>query len=169
MRTEFLEDDMAENLVRSQAFLGSKDTQGGRLRLWEERPNWRHLASGYEGDAYVYNNSVIKTFNTKSSPLRNCVPGITPNIRWPTEIQTSLLLDGGLASGRDGSIRDNSDFVPIQDFFLNFEIDGSLCKWHMVSPLLESGTLPNWQRGCENRRYHTGSSIQDFGFRSNVS
>lgn len=141
-RTEFLDDaDVTKQLVPSQMFLGPEDTHGDRLRLWQERANWRHLGNGYEGDVYLYNNSVIKTFNTKSSPLRNCVPGIAPGIRWPTEIQASLLLDGHVSSEKSVPVPDESDFVPIHDLFLSLEEDGTHGRWHMVSPFLESGDL----------------------------
>ncbi|KAM0286503.1 hypothetical protein ACHAQH_000930 [Verticillium albo-atrum] len=131
-----------------EALLSRKGWQGevvediDRARLLSNRPRWKHLGGGHEGDVFLFNNSIIKVFNEESSPLRNCVPG-TPETRWPTEIPATLLL-GGL-DRESLSLHEEGDpfrsmFVPVKDYFLASPRDHEPPKWHFVTPFLRAGT-----------------------------
>lgn len=121
-----------------------------RRLLLDSRPQWSKLGSGYEGDAFVFNGTVIKVFKPERSPLRNCVPGITTSkLAWPPEIPVSLLL-GGLA--QEPTTPDDAHFVPILDYFLQATAeDGNSGEWHLVTPFLASGTLDHL---AERLRHH---------------
>lgn len=121
----------------------------GRSDIWQHREDWTPLGSGFEGDTFLYKNSVIKTFKTIQSPLRNCLPAdISPALapterRWPSEIPASMLL-GGLAAGGQNegqAVPDHVDFVPVRDFFLAPVSEAGTATWHLVSPFLPSGHL----------------------------
>lgn len=122
--------------------LGSSD-------VWQHREDWTPLGSGFEGDTFLYKNSVIKTFKTIQSPPRNCLPAnISPALaptqrRWPSEIPASLLL-GGLATGEPQggqAVPDHVDFVPVRAIFLAPAPAAGPATWHLVSPFLRSGHL----------------------------
>ncbi|KAM0325770.1 hypothetical protein ACHAQA_007071 [Verticillium albo-atrum] len=111
-----------------------------RATLLVNRPHWKRLGRGHEGDVFLFNNSVVKVYREDNSPLRNCVPG-KPGMRWPTEIPATLLL-GGLEQER---LHDDGDpfrsmFVPVQDYFLASIQDHQPPKWHFVTPFLRAGT-----------------------------
>lgn len=135
---------------RWQLRAGDQDAE--RQALLQNRAQWKSLGSGYEGDTFAYNSSVIKVFKPGRSPLRNCVPNVLPNTQWPPEIPVSLLL-GGL---RDEQYQEHhhhryhmsttalaqSDFVPVLDYFLLPTPRSSHPgEWYLVTPFLRSGTL----------------------------
>ncbi|KAH7041461.1 uncharacterized protein B0I36DRAFT_371657 [Microdochium trichocladiopsis] len=113
----------------------SLDTHDSRHVL-DHRDQWRRLGGGIEGEVFRLNGTVIKTFNIRRSPLRNCVPGASRETRWPSEIPASLLL-GGM---RD-DLHDEDDFLPVKDYFLTSPTDHSKASWHFVMPYLEGGSL----------------------------
>lgn len=122
------------------------DRDGVRRTVLENQARWKKLGSGYEGDTFTCNDTVIKVYKTTQSPLRNCVPGTTSKLAWPPEIPVSLLL-GGLADTtrpHELTVPDNVHFVPVLDYFLlpTAEDDEQQSgEWHLVTPFLSSGTL----------------------------
>ncbi|KAK7729783.1 hypothetical protein SLS53_009199 [Cytospora paraplurivora] len=114
-----------------------------RQGLLRNKEQWKTLGSGYEGDTFAYNGSVIKVFKPGRSPLRNCIPDISPKMQWPPEIPVSLLL-GGLQDPSDyaPTIPVQSNFIPVHDyFFLPTSQSSHLGEWYLVTPFLKSGTL----------------------------
>lgn len=127
-----------------------EDQDGPRRRLLDSRGKWKKLGSGYEGDTFASeaSNSVIKVFRPGRSPLRNCVPGTTPELEWPPEIPASLLLGGLHDSGprfttaASSIVPDHFDFVPVLDYFhLAATPTSQAGEWYLVTPFLHSGTL----------------------------
>lgn len=109
-----------------------------RQELLANRAEWKLLGSGSEGEAFVYRDTVVKVFRTANAPFRNCVSGVSPELRWPTEISASIML-GGMADG--GVMPGNASYIPVVDYFLAPSAkDGSL-KWHFLTPFLASGNM----------------------------
>ncbi|KAF9876666.1 hypothetical protein CkaCkLH20_06074 [Colletotrichum karsti] len=121
----------------------SHSSNPDRMAMLEDRPSWKRLGGGREGEAFIYNNSVIKVYNEESSPFRNCMPDTDDGTRrWPTEIPVSLIMGGH----QDASTPPNDDvysdmFVPVQDYFLATTNPSQPPKWHLVTPFLKAGTL----------------------------
>lgn len=122
-----------------------------RKELLDNRQIWKKLGSGYEGDTFVFNGSVIKVFQPDRSPLRNCVPGTTS--RWPPEIPTSLLLGGLHDPNQPPPTGPNqSGFVPVLDYFLLPTVPSEhQNEWYLVTPFLESGTLQHLAERLQSR------------------
>lgn len=123
--------------------LGAEDDNGQRKTLLDNRGRWKKLGAGYEGDTFAFEDAVIKVFRTGRSPLRNCLPGSAPKMAWPPEIPASLLL-GGLqpSQERSGVVPDQTDFVPVLDyFFIPASAAHEVGEWYFVTPFLRSGTL----------------------------
>lgn len=108
-----------------------------RSSLLAARPDWRPLGSGWEGSTYAWNGEVVKTFKPEQSPFRNCQ---LPNeraqslvrhksSRWPAEIPATLIF------GND------EGFVPVRDVFLADTPPMHELQWHLVTPLMEGGSL----------------------------
>lgn len=136
---------------------GQQDASSTRRRVLDGHAQWNKLGSGYEGDTFAFNGTVIKVFKPDQSPLRNCVPGTTTsNLAWPPEIPVSLLL-GGLAN--EPTTPDDAYFVPILDYFLRPTAeDESIGEWHLVTPFLSSGTLDHL---AKRLRHHEPSLTTD--------
>lgn len=113
-----------------------------RHALIAAKSDWQHLGSGCEGNTFAWNKHVIKTFKPKHTPFRNCISrdlagrlrsnGSEDNAqttRWPTEIPASLL--AGTAQG----------FLPVSDVFFARSSLEKEAQWHLVTPLMEGGTL----------------------------
>ncbi|ORY70214.1 uncharacterized protein BCR38DRAFT_455048 [Pseudomassariella vexata] len=128
--------DVLRNSTAQWKF-ASKDHSQDPDHLWENRAKWKPLGSGYEGETFIYDNAVVKTF-TMRSPLRNCVPDTNPSLRWPTEIPASLLL-GNVSMVAEDENADALGFVSIKDYFLAGA--GSSAQWHLVTPFFEAGNL----------------------------
>lgn len=119
---------------------GIPSTDYSRGNLLRNRPDWKLLGSGFEGDAYTYDGVVIKAYRTANAPFRNCVPGLDLELRWPTEISAALVL-GGLADRLD--ICEDASYLPVVDYFLAPVDDEEHEKWYFVTPFLSSGNLKN--------------------------
>ncbi|KAI1261604.1 hypothetical protein F5Y18DRAFT_195048 [Xylariaceae sp. FL1019] len=102
--------------------------------ILEHRKEWKRVGGGFEGDVFVFGEHVIKTFHISRSPLRNCVEGV----RIPTEILAMYGL-GGIG----GAIREETDFLPMKDFFLEEGENEREKRWYIVMPYLPSGNLEN--------------------------
>lgn len=110
-----------------------------REDTWAYRHYWKKLGSGAEGDTFVYNETVIKAYRTGQAPFRNCVPDVSPELRWPTEISASLLLGG---TARAESMDNDTNFLPVIDYFLSPASSTETPKWHFLTPFLPAGNLP---------------------------
>ncbi|KAK7212990.1 hypothetical protein V2G26_020168 [Clonostachys chloroleuca] len=99
---------------------------------------WEHLGRGFEGRVFKYHENVIKVFSSERAPLRNCMPGSKPRLRWPTEIPASLIL-GGLVSEQRS--QNNSGFLPVVDYYLSPSTGFEAGEWHLVTPFLPLGNL----------------------------
>lgn len=121
----------------------SGEQSESRKSLLQNRLSWKKLGSGYEGDTFTFNGSVIKVFKPDRSPLRNCVDESATQTPWPPEIPISLLLGGleGSASSLD-TLLDEASFLRVQDyFFLPTTNDNITGEWHLVTKFLARGTL----------------------------
>ncbi|KAI1812077.1 hypothetical protein GGS20DRAFT_578595 [Poronia punctata] len=118
-----------------------------REGIFKKRDEWRRVASGWEGEVFVYDDDddesvAIKSFFTKRSPLRNCLPsgggGSGGVERIPTEIPATVLLGGLTADvGGGGGIHEETDFMPVNDFFF----DRTSSNWYLLTPFLPAGNL----------------------------
>lgn len=157
-----------EDLLASATWhLSAGDQHAERRYLLQNRGHWKSLGSGYEGDTFAYNGSVIKIFRPGRSPLRNCVPDVSPNIQWPPEIPVSLLL-GGLRRQQDhastGSAQ--SGFLPVLDYFLLPAPGNSHPgEWYLVTPFLKSGTLEHLAKRLQHGDHPLGPEEVDARFR----
>ncbi|KAF1957640.1 hypothetical protein CC80DRAFT_491708 [Byssothecium circinans] len=110
------------------------------------RQDWKVLGSGWEGTIYTYRDSVIKTFKTGQSPLRNCIHSQTA-IRWPTEIPASLHFGALHEVHRPVNETPKNTsaappgFLPIRAYFQATSPTTSLLEWHLVTPLVPGGSL----------------------------
>lgn len=127
-----------------------------RKRLLENRPHWKKLGSGYEGDTFTFNGSAIKIFKPSRSPLRNCVPESDPPAPWPPEIPVSLLLGGHKESQAiSPTVSHQPSFLPVQDYFFLLTGDRKWPgEWHLVTPFLSQGTM---EQAAKRLREHTPS------------
>ncbi|KAK1995551.1 hypothetical protein LX36DRAFT_672378 [Colletotrichum falcatum] len=119
-----------------------------RGALLDNRRHWKRLGRGREGETFTFNGTVVKVYDEDSSPFRNCMPGNAaaggPPRRWPTEIPASLAVGGHNNGGGDNDDDDEANremFVPVKDYFLAAADPLQPPKWHLVTPLLKSGTL----------------------------
>jgi serine/threonine protein kinase len=138
----------------------NSDVQRGsysRSELWDNRAEWKRLGSGFEGETFIYGNTVVKTYKTGNAPFRNCVPGSQDGLRWPTEIQASVVL--GDLSDPD-TLRSDNAFIPVVDYFLAAGAVGHGAKWHLVTPYLPSGNLEKLARQLrESEETYTARDI----------
>lgn len=104
-------------------------------RIIANRATWRILGHGWEGETFVYQDSVIKTFRSGRSPFRNCAPG-TADEKWPTEIPASLYFGG---TENNATISEGG-FLPVKAYFMAVSSD-TQADWHLVTPWLEGGNL----------------------------
>ncbi|KAJ4366841.1 hypothetical protein N0V83_007369 [Neocucurbitaria cava] len=115
--------------------------------LVANRRAWKALGEGWEGKVYAYNDSVIKTFTPGRSPFRNCVPGMM-NKKWPTEIPASLQFGGFIQQndpsnehyGHNRSITIDG-FLPVKAYYMASPLPSKPAEWHLVTPLLQGGSL----------------------------
>lgn len=119
------------------------------------RVTWRRLGHGWEGETFVYHDSVIKTFSPVRSPFRNCAPG-TAGETWPTEIPASLYF-GGTGDNATTSV---GGFLPVKAYFMAVSPD-SRSEWHLITPLLKGGSV--WDLAVRTRI--TGMSYREIDAR----
>jgi serine/threonine protein kinase len=118
-----------------------------KSELLANREHWKLLGRGWEGRVYVYQNSVIKTYDSARSPFRNCAPASYPTARWPTEIPASLHFGGTTSAAINrtddaGKTQTEYDgFLPVKAHFVASNSPGSPEEWHLVTPLVDGGTL----------------------------
>jgi serine/threonine protein kinase len=125
------------------------------------KASWQPLGSGCEGSTFAWNDLVIKTFKPKQSPFRNCLPRdlavrSRPNeskadlytTRWPTEIPASMT--AGTVQG----------FLPVRDVFFARSSPGQETRWHLVTPLMEGGTLQTLAKSVSQSRSDGEVSIR---------
>lgn len=158
-----LEDKHWQWSAPSDESSGSFDREG----FVEHRHEWQRLGRGFEGETFQYDGSVVKVFLTHNAPFRNCVPGTSPELRWPTEISASLILGGQNNDGRE-HINEDATFLPVTDYFLSPETDGQKARWHFLTPFLPSGGLPRLAKRL--REEDTAYTAQDLDvvFRSSL-
>ncbi|KAJ0103902.1 hypothetical protein J7T55_004227 [Diaporthe amygdali] len=156
-----------EDLLASTHWQVDKDdTNGSRQQLLDNRQQWKRLGSGCEGDTFSFNDSVIKFFKPRRSPLRNCMPNTASKMRWPPEIPASLIL-GGLSD----RLPDRIDFLPVFDYFL-LPTSGSgsdTGQWHLVTPFLKSGTLEHLARRLQSQKISQTAEDIDVRYRSSFN
>ncbi|KAI0015441.1 hypothetical protein F4780DRAFT_73873 [Xylariomycetidae sp. FL0641] len=130
-------DDLQWQIAQSPwRHLATDDEPAERAALLGHRDEWTPLSRGYEGEVFVYGDTVIKTFVTEHSPLRNCLAFTDAATKMPTEIPATLLL-GGLG----GEVTAATDFFPLKDYFLAPATASSPASWHFVTPYLRAGNL----------------------------
>ncbi|KUI64248.1 hypothetical protein VM1G_11028 [Cytospora mali] len=160
-------------LASSRWHLAVGDQRAERQSLLQNRRQWKTLGSGYEGDTFAYNDSVIKVFKPGRSPLRNCVPGVSPKMQWPPELPVSLLL-GGLGDQQQGQTRDHAStlsaqngFLPVLDYFLlpPPSRNSHPGEWYLVTPLLKSGTLEHLAKRLQQQEHALSPDEVDARFR----
>lgn len=127
--TEFL------SFSKQQPWELDEETAHCRDQLIANRAAWIPLREGWEGKAFVYQDSVIKTFTPGRSPFRNCAPG-TANEMWPTEIPASLYFGGSEQSNTSS----HNGFLPVKAFFMAASSTNQ-AEWHLVTPLVKDGSL----------------------------
>lgn len=137
-----------ENFLRHRGTVDFGEHNESRRGLLDNRLSWKKLGSGYEGDTFTFNGSVIKVFKPDRSPLRNCVADSATQTSWPPEIPVSLLLGGLEDSTSSLDVQtDESSFLPVQDyFFLPIANDNTTGEWHLVTRFLVRGTLEHAAR-----------------------
>lgn len=142
------------------------DVAANRSALIAAKASWRPLGSGCEGSTFTWGQHVIKTFQPKGSPLRNCLPPelagdsqstkrqtCSPGTRWPTEIPASLAM--GTTQG----------FLPVRDvFYASFSSDQE-AQWHLVTPLMAGGTLESLANTIVRNHTDTELSIRTLDVR----
>jgi hypothetical protein len=128
-------------VLRQYHSLSDEGAAVNRSALIAAKPSWRPLGSGCEGSTFAWNRHVIKTFKPKHSPFRNCIPRelegrsqsesqqCSSETRWPTDIPASLI--AGTTQG----------FLPVSDVFFASSSPEQGPQWHLVTPLMEGGTL----------------------------
>lgn len=142
--------------------IGSSEKGSGTFNREDflgHRSEWHKLGRGHEGETFRYEESVVKVFRKHNAPFRNCVPGTTPEVRWPTEISASLILGGGgnVVGAEDEAhnrITKETTFLPVTDYFLSPEVDGKEARWHFITPLLPLGGL-----GKLAKRFHEEDKV----------
>ncbi|RYP73112.1 hypothetical protein DL770_007836 [Monosporascus sp. CRB-9-2] len=128
----------------------------GTPDLRDKRDEWERIGGGFEGDLYVYNHTVIKTFVTSRSPLRNCINHLSGPTRIPTEIPAMLLL-----GGQEDHVAQTAQFLPVKDYFLKPAADAEPASWHLLMPFLRGGNL----KKLAQRLRSAGSAYQDLDHR----
>ncbi|KAI1513288.1 SPS1, serine threonine protein kinase [Pyrenophora tritici-repentis] len=117
------------------------EPENERLQFQEElvanRAAWKVLGEGWEGKVFAYKDSVIKTFTPGRSPFRNCAPNMAT--KWPTEIPASLRFGG--ISTEDDTNTTYHGFLPVKAHFVASSSPGAPAEWHLVTPLLDGGSL----------------------------
>ena len=108
--------------------------------LLANRAGWRKLGEGVEGKTFVYKGTVIKTFTPEKSPFRNCAPGASGE-KWPTEIPATLRF-GGFHESFEHTNFTFDGFLPVMAYFVASASPSAPAEWHLVTPLLDSGSLP---------------------------
>ncbi|KAF3046198.1 hypothetical protein E8E11_008300 [Didymella keratinophila] len=93
------------------------------------------LGHGWDGETFVYQNSVIKTITPVRSPFRNCAPG-TSGEMWPTEIPASLYFGGT----EENAITAQGGFLQVKAYFMAASSDIQ-AEWHLITPLLKGESL----------------------------
>ncbi|KUI62944.1 hypothetical protein VP1G_10068 [Cytospora mali] len=159
-------------LASSRWHLAVGDQRAERQSLLQNRIQWETLGSGYEGDTFAYNDFVIKVFKPGRSPLRNCVPGVSPKMQWPPELPASLLL-GGLRDQPDqkqdhaSALSPQSGFLPVLDYFLlpPPSRNSHPGEWYLVTPLLKSGTLEHLAKRLQQEENASSPDEVDARFR----
>ena len=121
----------------SQPWVPDEESAHFQDRLVANRAAWTTLGEGWEGKTFVYQDSVIKTFTPGRSPFRNCAPGTTKE-KWPTEIPASLYFGGS----EHNATPSYGGFLPVKASFMATSSTRH-AEWHLVTPLLESGSLEN--------------------------
>lgn len=157
--------DPAELLNRYDSILDGS-VAANRSALIGAKANWRPLGSGCEGSTFVWNQHVIKTFKPKGSPLRNCLPPelaggsqsierqtCSPGTRWPTEIPASLAMGT------------NQGFLPVGDVFYASLSPEQEAQWHLVTPLMNGGTLQTLVKTIARNHTDTELSIRTLDVR----
>ncbi|CAG9994041.1 unnamed protein product [Clonostachys byssicola] len=102
------------------------------------RDEWQQLGRGFEGRVFKYQGNVIKVFSSERTPLRNCMPGTEPRLRWPTEIPASLILGG---PANEPKRENRSGFLSVVDYYLSPSTGNQAREWHLVTPFLPLGNL----------------------------
>jgi hypothetical protein len=102
------------------------------------RDEWEQLGRGFEGRVFKYQGNVIKVFSSERAPLRNCMPGTEPRLRWPTEIPASLILGGPASEQRS---QNRAGFLSVVDYYLSPGTGFEAGEWHLVTPFLPLGNL----------------------------
>jgi serine/threonine protein kinase len=108
----------------------------GGHQILDHREDWKRIAGGWEGEIFVYNDTVIKTFVASRSPMRNCLKFTRVPTRIPTEILVALWL-GGLGS----EIHEVTEYMPVHGYFRTPATETGLASWYFLTPYLESGSL----------------------------
>lgn len=155
----------AELLDRYDSVLDG-DVAANRSALMTAKASWGPLGSGCEGSTFVWNQHVIKTFKPEGSPLRNCLPPelagdsqsierqtCSPGTRWPAEIPASLVM---------GTIQ---GFLPVGDAFYASASPEQEAQWHLVTPLMEGGTLQTLAKTMARSYTDTELSIRTLDVR----
>ncbi|KAJ4416816.1 hypothetical protein N0V82_006545 [Gnomoniopsis sp. IMI 355080] len=144
-----------------------------RSRLLNNRAHWKILGSGYEGDTFTFNGSVIKVFRPRRSPLRNCVAEGAPQFLWPPEIPISLLLGGSNNSSSLSPVLSDrpSSFLPVQDYFFlpTADDDKRVGEWHLVTKFLSQGTLEHTAKRLRSQFPPPGADQVDARFRPSLN
>ncbi|CAJ2506754.1 Uu.00g079400.m01.CDS01 [Anthostomella pinea] len=103
-----------------------------------QREEWKRIGGGWEGEIFLYEDTVIKTFVTTRSPLRNCLDSSSSPTRIPTEIPATLVL-GGLQD----EVAEDADFLPLKGYLLAPATETEPASWLVLTPYLPSGNLQN--------------------------
>jgi len=128
--------------------------------LIANREYWTVLDEGWEGKVFAYKDSVIKTFMPGRSPFRNCASGAT-NEKWPTEIAASLRFGGfdQEVSNGDAGNTTFDGFLPVRAYFKAPLSSARVPEWHLVTPLVEDGSLRDLAKRLS--REATGTSVRE--------
>lgn len=109
-----------------------------RQKLLADNHEWSRLGAGWEGETFMYGDLAVKVYKQNRAPFRNCVPGWSPELRWPTEISASLIL-GGMSESQ--SVSKDDFFLPITDYFLSPPIGDQPPQWHFITPFMRNGNI----------------------------
>ncbi|PKS11042.1 hypothetical protein jhhlp_002803 [Lomentospora prolificans] len=139
--SSYEDDAYRRSIAWDQAKRHPQSSLGGGSEALANKAQWKHLASGCEGDVFSYNGTAIKLYDAIRSPFRNCLPGTMGREKWPVEIPATLLLgnpgrvEGGAApEGLD-------DFVSVVETFFVPDETGEKGSWHLITPFFKSGSL----------------------------
>lgn len=144
---------------------GTGPAQYSRQKLLDDRDGWTIVGQGFEGQTFRHGDFVVKVYREGHAPLRNCLPGVTAEIRWPTEIPASLILGGMVGEKQE---HDNATFHPVTDYFLSPPNEHPGLKWHLVTPFLPNGNLIELSKRLrESHGIYTAKSL-DILFRTSL-